>query len=580
MFPEYKSFKVDIKNLKFTSDEGIHYPKTAIISYVVQGKSMPVVDLFGFVDEEIIFQWIDEGKPILLDKCYIPKFSLSEYRARRDIPPRQPVVLNGFSARQAFFDAQLKIDFSLAVFESSDFNLERAMFSKGEISFDSAVFKCDRLDFSYVRFSNDHFDFKNVDTGNASVIFKNAVFGTGIKDFQYSEFGGEELNFINTEFGDGDVNFINAIINTGFTSFKVARFGQGKVDFHFAKFRGGDISFERTEFGDGRVDFRTVEFGSGKVNFNRATFGDGEVSFEASEMESGKFNMKRVRFGMGDLNFEQALFRDIEINFERTDFGEGPISFYRSAFKAMSLKFCHLDDYVDLRLVHCGSIDLSGTIVRDIIDLQPHEFELDVREINFAGMRLIGRIYISWKQNHVKRMIQHQTDVSNRLKAEQFRILKENFKNLGQYGDEDRSYVEFKRHESLADLHDSVSKSRFNAIWHYPLYLFKLGLFDRAGLYATSPVRVLVTMLSTFTIFSLLYFILISYSSADIIASVDDQLSNLAKSFYHSAITFLTIGYGDHYPYGSIRFVSSLEGFAGLFLMSYFTVAFVRKILR
>ena len=35
-----------------------------------------------------------------------------------------------------------------------------------------------------------------------------------------------------------------------------------------------------------------------------------------------------------------------------------------------------------------------------------------------------------------------------------------------------------------------------------------------------------------------------------------------------------------HYPYGAVRWVSSLEGFFGLFLMSYFNVAFERKILR
>ena len=57
-------------------------------------------------------------------------------------------------------------------------------------------------------------------------------------------------------------------------------------------------------------------------------------------------------------------------------------------------------------------------------------------------------------------------------------------------------------------------------------------------------------------------------------------LSLVAKSFYHSAITFLTIGYGDYYPSWIIRWISSVVGFTGLFLMSYFTVAFVRKILR
>jgi hypothetical protein len=87
-------------------------------------------------------------------------------------------------------------------------------------------------------------------------------------------------------------------------------------------------------------------------------------------------------------------------------------------------------------------------------------------------------------------------------------------------------------------------------------------------------------MVTIYTVFSLIYAVLIFTTRADIVASVDDSLSVFARSFYHSAITFLTIGYGDHFPYGSIRWISSLEGWAGLFLMSYFTVAFVRKVLR
>ena len=72
------------------------------------------------------------------------------------------------------------------------------------------------------------------------------------------------------------------------------------------------------------------------------------------------------------------------------------------------------------------------------------------------------------------------------------------------------------------------------------------------------------------------------FSKAGILASVDDpdNMGVLGKSFYHSAITFFTIGYGDHYPVGHIRWLSAIEGWAGVFLMSYFTVAFVRKILR
>ena len=92
-----------------------------------------------------------------------------------------------------------------------------------------------------------------------------------------------------------------------------------------------------------------------------------------------------------------------------------------------------------------------------------------------------------------------------RVKAEQFRILKENFQNLGHYSDEDKAYVEFKRNESKAELSDSIHKNRWKGLYQYPLYWFKLLLFDRAGLYATSPVRVLITMLISFVLFSIVY---------------------------------------------------------------------------
>jgi hypothetical protein len=59
-----------------------------------------------------------------------------------------------------------------------------------------------------------------------------------------------------------------------------------------------------------------------------------------------------------------------------------------------------------------------------------------------------------------------------------------------------------------------------------------------------------------------------------------DNLTPFLQSFYHSAVTFFTIGYGDVFPQGMSRIVSGLEGFMGVFMMSYFTVAFVRKVLR
>ncbi len=580
MIPGYTSFQYEIKNSKFTAVDGTVYPNTAEFSFEVEGRFRNIEDSRGYVDEETIYKWIDEGKEIILDHAFINVFSLERYRKLRKLDKMAEVVINGFSARNAFFDCSHSFDFSHCLFKGERFDMSGSWFHRGALNFDSANFECPEISFHDVKFSDYRFDFKNVVIKKSNVNFKNTVFGRGEIDFQYTEFGEGELTFSNADFSDGDVSFINVDFGNGNTTFKVARFGEGKVDFHFAKFHAGAISFERTEFGNGRTDFRTVEFGIGKVNFNRARFGDGEVSFEASEMSSGKFSFKRVGFGDGDVSFEEAIYENIDVSFERTDFGTGNITFYKSVFKTISFSFCHLDSYVDLRLNKCHFIDLSNTIVRDIIDLNPHEFDLEVEKIRFDGMRLIGRIYIDWKRNHVKKLITCQENADNRVKAEQFRILKENFSLTGQYEDEDKSYVEFKRYEAKSNLQDSVKKNKINALWSYPLHWFKHVLFDKAGLYATSPFRVLITMLTIFVIFSLIYIVLITFGQADIVASVPDSLSVVARSFYHSAITFLTIGYGDHFPYGSIRWLSSVEGFAGLFLMSYFTVAFVRKVLR
>ena len=580
MLPGHTSFKVEIKKLKFETEAGIMFPATALIHLQVPGKEKPVVELMAYLEEKEIYKLIDRGEVLNLDQCYIEKFSLRDYRLTRNLEARERVVIKGFTARGALFGKDACLDFSYSLIEGSAFSLDESWVSGGDINFESAQFSTPLVSFHDTHLSKGYFNFKNVVIKGEEVSFKNCQFGNGVKDFQYSSFRVNTVSFINAEFGDGDVNFINANFGKSKVSFKISRFGTGKVDFHFASFQEVDLSFERTEFGAGRVNFRTVEFGKGRVNFNRSVFKAGEVVFDECEMDAGKFSFKRAILGSGGFSFEEVMFENVDVSFERTLFCDERISFYKSWFNTLSLKLCHLNGFVDLRVRKCNSMDLSSTVVRDIIDMNPHEFTAQMDTLIMAGMRLLGRFYIDWSRNDVKHLINSQLDHSNRVRAEQFRILKENFKNLGLYNSEDRAYVEFKRCESKSNLLEAVNQKPLKAIYQYPLYWFKLGLFDRAGLYATSPVRVLFTMITCFVIFSLTYYFMLLWSPADIIASVDDQLSMMARSFYHSAITFLTIGYGDHYPYGAVRWVSGLEGFFGLFLMSYFTVAFVRKVLR
>ena len=225
---------------------------------------------------------------------------------------------------------------------------------------------------------------------------------------------------------------------------------------------------------------------------------------------------------------------------------------------------------------------MSDAIVRDIVDVKPFGFKADLHSLNLSGLLLLGHFHIDWQANQVKDLILNQ-QTSHRNRSEQFRILKENYRSLGQYDAEDEAYVEFRRSEAKADLELALADGNFfRRINAYAVQGFKWLIFDKIGLYATSPMRVLKSMVVTYLLFVLVYYFLPLFVGSNILPSLDhgDNLSPLGVAFYHSVITFLTIGYGDYYPTGIFRWISGFEGFMGLFLIAYFTVAFVRKVLR
>jgi len=161
-------------------------------------------------------------------------------------------------------------------------------------------------------------------------------------------------------------------------------------------------------------------------------------------------------------------------------------------------------------------------------------------------------------------------------------LLKQNFNTIGQYDDEDKAYVAFKREEMEMQYQTAKDFGFVKKYSNHFIYYFQKLVFDKMGLFATSPVRVLCSVVTIWFIFGLIYVFLQFMGWGATYSSVGnpDHISMIAQSFYHSAITFFTIGYGDVFPQKVSRIFSSIEGFLGVFSMSYFTVAFVRKVLR
>jgi hypothetical protein len=582
MVTGYSNYRTEIKNVKFIADDGRTCPRTAIVTLIGSGGEEIDSELFGFMDMTEIFNIIKDGQNLNLDNFYINEFSLANYRRHNGLDKKDFVNITGFTARNAFFEARICTDFSYSSFSDGDVNFDGCHFAKGMVLFNGSRFGNGNVIFSNTFFREGHLEFTGSVFGDGDFLFKNAIVKDGLKDFQDIKFGNGEISFANTEFNNGELLFINTHFGNGRFNFKVTRIGGGKVDFHYSAFGDCEVTFERAEFGNSRVDFRTVDFGSGRINFNRSVFGNGEVNFEGASCRAGKIQFKKVEMGSGVKNFSLMEMVNAEINFERTEFGNGDVSFNNSHIKILSLKSCHLDHYVDLRLARAEFLDISDTIVRDIIDLEPYDFRINIDIIDMSGIRLVGKLYIDWKLNNCQKVIINQKDTTIRQKAEQFRILKENFSGTGKYEDEDEAYIMFRRFEARADREEQIGENKWSALWAHPAFAFKWLVFDKIGLYATSPGRVLISVVCFWLFFGTTYFLVDLSGLGKTVSSVGnpDKLSPFFQSFYHSAITFFTIGYGDVFPQGLSRVISGIEGFMGVFMMSYFTVAFVRKVLR
>lgn len=536
--------------------DGRSFSKTAILEKF-KGVTKISSHKLGVVDLEVLYQEINKGSPINLSHCYVKDFSLDTYRKKYDLPEGQLVDLNTFRAENAFFESDFGTSFAYSNFEGDSSSFAYSIFHKGRVSFGHA--NC-----------SSHLNFNRVEFYAEELSFKFAEFDKGDVRFSSCVFDCEDVLFVNTNFGEGNV------------SFRQTDFRQSNCNFQYAQFNNGDVSFDKANFEGKHLDFRKIEFGNGKADFRRVDFGDGDINFSESEFGIGKISFRSSQFGSGEKKFENVSFGNNEISFDGTKFEHGLLSFRGTSFGTLSFVDSRLNGHCDFKIDQGGLLDLTDAIVKDVIDIQAGVEEVNLKTWKIEGLKNMGKLFLSWKENNAYELIASQPNSSSYSKAIQFNLLKESFHQNGKYNSEDKAYVAYKRFEMLANLEEGKREGGIKAARAQLLYGFQWLIFDKAGLFATAPLRVFTSMLFVLCFFALLYILLPFFVHAEIVSSVGDPdgLNLVEKSFYHSAITFFTIGYGDYYPSGHVRWLSAVEGWAGVFLMSYFTVAFVRRILR
>jgi len=582
MYPnDFYTFKVRLKDKPFKTFKGNEYLQTATISFFNEyGQEIAYIEL-AYISIDEIYQKIYNREPLCLDNVYVENFSIVDYKQKYHLSDDDTVEIFDFSAQSAVFYAHSATIFNGVVFKGKPATFEQALFIKGTTSFDNVMFEEGNVNFNSVIFFNGNVSFYNTNFLKGTINFKNTTWGIGNKNFQYAFWGNGDVLFSNSTFKDGHISFVNCSFGNGEVSFKICKFGNGNKDFRFAIFGDVSLNFERTELNDGLIDFSKTEFGKAKINFNKAILGKAELNFDELQMLGGKWLFKQIYMEEGSLHFDQAELKNTNLYFNRSVFKQVNISFYKSSVYELSFEACQLNSYCDLRLMKCEELNLSGAFIRDIIDISLEENPVAISTLNIFGTRLLGRMFLSWKANNVHQMIQNNP-IGHYEKSWQYNLLKQNFNTIGQYDDEDYAYVSFKREELKLKKQQLKDKHWLQKAVQNFLLGFQKLVFDKMGLYATSPIRVFYSIIVLWFIFGLLFSLLHYVGIGKTWSSVGnpDHISILAQSFYHSAITFFTIGYGDVFPQGLSRILSSVEGFVGVFMMSYFTVAFVRKVLR
>lgn len=581
MHRRFHHYSVKTIPQSYTSKSGTVYDQTAVIQFFdKENHDIGTMD-FGFPKLEEIYEAIEKDQEILLDEAYVKNFSITAWRRLQLKDKKEVVSLKRIIGNHSFFEVNRCVDFSYIQVENGEINFRDTIFLGGDLDFQHANFIGTDVSFEYTALHKGGLNFAEMRMENGSFSMKNAILSGNEKNFQYARFANCPVDFTNCEFNDGNINMVDTFF-TGGLSFKVAQIGKGKIGFQFAKFSQKDVSFDRANFGKGDIDFRTTEFKGIKVNFNRSVADDGNWDFSGCEMHKGKMTFKKVGFGYGRVDFTESIFEDSVLNLSRAETQEALIVFEKAKFQVLDLSYCFFNRYLNFRISKAKKIDLSNAVVRDILDMHLPGDGVATPIINFTDMSLPGLLYIDWPRNNVHDAVYNQKDdTSHYQKATQFLMLKENFNRNGQYDYEDLAYVEYRRSRARSKKY-RTKKSFFWRVKDNVAFILDRVLLDLTGLYGTSPARVFTTMILFYVLFSLMYILIIVTGVGDIVVSVGAEynLSLWSKGFYHSAITMLTIGYGDHFPVGPARGLSAIQGFVGMLLLSYFTVSLVHKILR
>ncbi len=370
----------------------------------------------------------------------------------------------------------------------------------------------------------------------------------------------------------------------GSFDFKYIEFMDKKLDFEGSVFskgtsKSGHIHFLDCKFNSNEINFCENNFVDTKILFKDCIFNDVGIMVEYSVLSSSYFQISKCYFGYGKISFRRSYSINSEININESNIDNIEFNFNNSKldkviFSDISFKtksYMKFDCLNWLRIINCQ--------IETILYLDGNaEYKL----LSLNNTNIDGKVYIDWNKNKIANAIEKPNYLLTNYaeKSKQYQLLKNNFNAIGYYEDEDKALVKYMDNYLL-------SKG----------YVWKKRIAHNIGAYGTNPSSIVLWALLIMFIFSIIYLLsgLRSFSIVEVwnlfnidmfkqyfnVSAIKDIFTHFIDCIYFSGITFLTIGYGDIQPTSIfLKFCTILEGGLGVLLMSYLSVAIVRKILR
>lgn len=399
--------------------------------------------------------------------------------------------------------------------------------------------------------------------------------------------------FDNVDFSD--VKFQHNIEFDGSTFIGKALFRGSTFDKH--------AMFKNVVFADG-ADFAKVKF-AGETHFNSANF-KRFVTFNHSEFQD-KTVFTRAYFAKGvkfaDVTFAQgASFNDIgcdhrfymekctfqeETTFSNSRFAEVS-DFSRSKFaKSVKFKGANFAKWVSFNGAEFGEeANFSGMTADADVSFERANFSGVIqlrtlcaeRNLNFLGAHIgtnatfcvldayFGRLFITREQiaGHLESHIQKDYATAQK----EYGLLKNNFRGINEYEQEDWAYLMEKRMERLSIRVKGVG----SALRRFTNWL----ALDVACGYGTRPFNIFASSMAVLFAFAIFYFV---FGSSQFEAKG-------ALSFWDFILvsfrTFANASVGGAEPISNswINYVMMMESFLGLFVITILAVTFSRKVIR